>query len=192
MAELSDRDWKKCSTCKKAIALGARYWQCSVSTCNQKRTALAFCGVDCWDAHVPILRHRDAWAKEATAPLSRDAAEEAPAPRRRVIGADGAARTVTPSGSTSGSQRERERREEPVDPAVAAAARVRPLDSPPPDEILVVASKVKAYIKSRSGLNTSAAVMEALSDKVRAACDEAIRSSWAHERKTVLDRDVDN
>jgi len=185
MAELSDRDWKKCSTCKQAIALGARYWRCSVSTCNQKRTALAFCSVDCWDAHVPILRHRDAWAKDATAPSSREAAEEAPAPRRRVIGADGSSRSPTPEAAS------RSHREEPVDPEAAAAARNRPLDAPPPDEILVVASKVKAYIKARSGLNTSAAVMEALSDKVRAACDEAIRSSWAHERKTVLDRDVD-
>ena len=182
MSDLSERGWKKCSTCKKEIALGARYWVCSVSTCNQKRTGLAFCGVDCWDAHVPILRHRDAWAKEATAPTSREAADE-PAPRKR--------RVMSPDGSSAEPAAARSHRSEPVDPEVAAAARRRPLDPPPPDEVLVVASKVKAYIKARSGLNTSAAVMEALSDKVREACDEAIRSSWAHERKTVLDRDVD-
>ncbi|MDF1563134.1 MAG: hypothetical protein P1V51_08825 [Deltaproteobacteria bacterium] len=177
MAQLTETGWKKCSTCKREIALGARYWLCSVSTCNQKRTGLAFCSVDCWDSHVPLLRHRDAWAKEATAPTSHEAGDEAPK-KRRLMGADGSERE------------QRERRPEAVDPDVAAAARRRPLEEPPPDEILVVASKVKAYIKARSDLNTSAAVMEALSDKVRAACDEAIRSAWAHERKTVLDRDV--
>lgn len=60
--------WKRCSTCKKDIAFLAAYWTCNVSTCNRPRTALAFCSVPCWDAHVPMLRHRDAWAEEARAP----------------------------------------------------------------------------------------------------------------------------
>jgi hypothetical protein len=61
--------WKRCSTCKKEIPFQATYWACNVSTCNrQPRTALAFCSVGCWDAHVPMLRHRDAWAEEQRAP----------------------------------------------------------------------------------------------------------------------------
>jgi histone H3/H4 len=57
-------------------------------------------------------------------------------------------------------------------------------------ETLVVASKVKAYIKARSGLKCSAAVIDALSDKVRGLCDAAIEAARADKRKTVQDRDV--
>jgi histone H3/H4 len=57
-------------------------------------------------------------------------------------------------------------------------------------EILIVVSKMKKYIKDRSGMNTSDAVAEMLSDHVRAICDEAIRIAGADNRKTVLDRDV--
>src|SRR5439155_16434472 len=60
--------WKRCSTCKKALPFEAVYWECNVSTCNRPRTALAFCSVPCWDAHVPTLRHRDAWAEERRSP----------------------------------------------------------------------------------------------------------------------------
>jgi hypothetical protein len=60
--------WKRCSTCKKEIAFVATYWVCNVSTCNRSRTALAFCSVPCWDAHVPMLRHRESWAEERHAP----------------------------------------------------------------------------------------------------------------------------
>ena len=57
-------------------------------------------------------------------------------------------------------------------------------------ETLVVASKVKAYIKSASGLKCSASVIDALSDKVRALCDAAIASARADKRKTVQDKDL--
>lgn len=56
-------------------------------------------------------------------------------------------------------------------------------------EILVVASKIKKYIKARSGMNTSNACMEALSARVRNLCDDAIRSAEEGGRKTVMDRD---
>ena len=63
--------WKRCSVCKKDIACGGRYYLCSVSTCNRKRTQLVFCSVDCWDVHAPDARHRpDAGAVEETAPAS--------------------------------------------------------------------------------------------------------------------------
>jgi hypothetical protein len=73
--------WRRCSACKNPIALGATYWVCSVSTCNQKRTALAFCTVSCWDAHLPVARHREAWAEERTAPARAEAAEG----QRRIV-----------------------------------------------------------------------------------------------------------
>ena len=59
-----------------------------------------------------------------------------------------------------------------------------------PKEILIVASKLKDYIKARSDMNTSADVMETLSDFVRAKCDEAIENARQEGRKTVLDRDL--
>ena len=80
--------WKKCSSCKKAIPYRATYWVCNVSTCNRKRTGLSFCTVSCWDAHQPMMNHRESWAEERTAP-SRDewiqqlAEEAAPVKRTR-------------------------------------------------------------------------------------------------------------
>ena len=60
--------WRRCSTCKAEIGFGRPYFACSVSTCNRKRTGLVFCSVDCWDAHLPTARHREAWAVEKVAP----------------------------------------------------------------------------------------------------------------------------
>ena len=56
-------------------------------------------------------------------------------------------------------------------------------------EVLVVASKLKNYIRSKSGMNTSSAVIEALSNKIRQLCDHAIESAKNDGRKTVMDRD---
>jgi TRAP-type C4-dicarboxylate transport system substrate-binding protein len=39
-------------------------------------------------------------------------------------------------------------------------------------------------------MNTSASVMDELSNQVRRICDKAIKSAARNERKTVLDRDV--
>ncbi len=57
------------------------------------------------------------------------------------------------------------------------------------NEVLVVASKVKGYIRERSGMNTSANVLEALSQKIRGLCDVAIENARNDRRKTVKDRD---
>src|SRR2546421_9806536 len=67
--------WLKCSACKNPISFGAAHWVGSVSTCNRSRTRLVFCTVSCWDSHVAILRHRDAWAVDAKAP-SKEAWEK--------------------------------------------------------------------------------------------------------------------
>ena len=56
-------------------------------------------------------------------------------------------------------------------------------------EVIVVASKIKNYIRAQSGMNTSAAVMEVLSNKIRGLCDQAIASAKSESRKTVMDRD---
>jgi hypothetical protein len=64
--------WRKCSSCKKSIGFGQDYWVCNVSTCNRKRTGLAFCRVSCWDAHLPLMNHRESWAEERKAPTAAD------------------------------------------------------------------------------------------------------------------------
>jgi hypothetical protein len=68
--------WKLCSTCKKELPFASMYWVCNVSTCNRPRTALAFCSVNCWDAHVPMLRHRDSWAEERQSPTPAEWARQ--------------------------------------------------------------------------------------------------------------------
>ncbi len=60
--------WRRCSSCKAEIGFAAPHWVCNVSTCNRKRTGLVFCSVACWDTHLPLVRHRDAWAVEKLSP----------------------------------------------------------------------------------------------------------------------------
>ncbi|MBK9072981.1 MAG: hypothetical protein IPL79_18570 [Myxococcales bacterium] len=57
-------------------------------------------------------------------------------------------------------------------------------------DVLIVVSKLKKYVRDRSGMNTSDAVVDKLSDHVRAICDIAIRNAGRDGRKTVLDRDL--
>ncbi len=65
---MSPSCWQRCSTCKSEIGFGKKHFVCNVSTCNRKRTGLVFCSVECWDAHLPTARHRDAWAVEKVSP----------------------------------------------------------------------------------------------------------------------------
>lgn len=58
-------------------------------------------------------------------------------------------------------------------------------------ETLVVVSKLKSYIKNKSGLSTSASVAEKLSEKIRLLCDQAIENAQNDKRKTVMDRDIE-
>jgi hypothetical protein len=149
--------WRSCSSCKGPIVHAARYWVCSVSTCNRARSPLAFCSVRCWDAHVPVMNHRSAWAEERRAPSKTVAAEASVerSARRRVVRS-------------------------------AAPERKRPVD----DEILIVASRLKAYIDRKGGgMNTSADVLPVLSDLVREAALDAIDAARADGRKTLKGRD---
>ena len=74
-------------------------------------------------------------------------------------------------------------------PAQAGASGVH-LNDVADRDMLIVVSKLKKYIKDRSGMNCSDAVAEVLSDHVRNLCDESIRAAGRDERKTVLERDV--
>jgi histone H3/H4 len=57
-------------------------------------------------------------------------------------------------------------------------------------EILVVASKVKAFIKEKGECNTSGETIEALSQIVEKVLAKAIESAKSQGRKTVMARDV--
>lgn len=58
-----------------------------------------------------------------------------------------------------------------------------------PMDILIVASKLKNYVKEKHGLNTSAEVMDTLSDVVRQTVDRAVDQARADGRKTLMSRD---
>lgn len=58
-------------------------------------------------------------------------------------------------------------------------------------ENLVVVSKVKALIKEKADMNTSASVMAALTRIVEEQCEKAIENAKKDRRKTVMDRDFE-
>ena len=58
-----------------------------------------------------------------------------------------------------------------------------------PRETLVIASRLKDYIQARGDMNTSAQVMDYLSDYLRVVCDRAVDNARGDGRKTVMDRD---
>lgn len=58
-------------------------------------------------------------------------------------------------------------------------------------ENLVVVSKVKKYIKSTAGMNTSSTVMDQLSKIVEVEIKKAVENAKGDNRKTVMDRDFD-
>lgn len=162
---MSDENvWKRCSTCKKPIGFLAPYFACSVSTCNRKGTDFAFCKVDCWDAHVPMLRHRDAWADEKTAPTAEEWAREQRA-EAKPAAATAPRRVVEPSSTGTS------------DPAAV------------PMDVLVVVSKLKHYIRVTAGMNTSDDVVDTLSNRLRYLCDDAVERARSDGRKTVMARD---
>jgi histone H3/H4 len=58
-------------------------------------------------------------------------------------------------------------------------------------EVLVVATKVKNYIKEKSGFNTSAAVFPKLTARIQQLCDQAMERAKSEGRKTVMERDFE-
>jgi hypothetical protein len=175
--------WRKCSSCKKPIGFKQLYWVCNVSTCNRKRTGLIFCSVACWDAHNPMMNHRDSWAEERRSPSEAEWRQEQDELRLETARAEAPAPAAKPSTPT------------PMRASYPSVAPSRPseITSGAPD-ILIVASKLKAYVRARSRergleMNTSDAVMKRLSTQVRKWCDQGIDRAQAEGRKTVLDRD---
>lgn len=63
------------------------------------------------------------------------------------------------------------------------------IDKPQIDAVLVVASKVKSYVKEQSELSTSKQCMEQLTVRVQQICDAAIENAKNAKRKTVMDKD---
>lgn len=117
----------------------------------------------CFEAHLPGARHRDAGAIEKIAPMTPEpAASDSPV---------GEKRRIIPAQQASAPNR-----------APSSSSQI-------PHDILIVASKLKDYIRARSEMNTSASVMDILSDIVRIECDRAIDNARREGRKTVLDRD---
>lgn len=57
------------------------------------------------------------------------------------------------------------------------------------DEVLVVVSKLKGFVKETTGLNTSADVIPVLSDYIREICLKAAQNAHRDERKTLMARD---
>lgn len=155
LEEVSTNSWKKCSTCKKPIPYGGTYYTCSVSTCNSQRTGYTFCGMSCFESHLPGARHRDAGAIEGRAP----------------------SRTVVRPSSSGGAG---------AGVSVASSAKAAS-----PNEVLVIASRLKEFIQARGDMNTSASVMDLLSDHLRILCDRAIDHARIDGRKTVMDRDFE-
>jgi hypothetical protein len=194
--------WMLCSACRKEISFGAIHWVCSVSTCNRSRTRLVFCSVACWDSHLATLHHREAWAVEERAPTRDEHARDQADNDERRSSASPPSPAAPPSPLV--------RAATPLVVPPQSRTLVSPtLTAPPPagsvmahaggpalsssyahDDVLIVVSKMKKYIRDRSGMNTSDAVAEALGDHVRSICDDAIRTAARDGRKTVLDRDV--
>ncbi|MBC76929.1 MAG: hypothetical protein CME64_13025 [Halobacteriovoraceae bacterium] len=63
------------------------------------------------------------------------------------------------------------------------------VENPEVEDNLVVASKVKRYIKDRDGLSTSSQAFAQLSSRVQKICDASAQKALDAKRKTVMDRD---
>jgi histone H3/H4 len=153
--------YRLCSTCKDPIPFESRYFLCSVSTCNRKRMTLTFCSLSCWDAHQADARHRDAGAEEARAPTQAEWQKEQDEERRAAAAAG-----------------------EPAAPELRRVAGAASLDT------LVVASRLKDYVRDRAGMSTSDRALGVLSDHLRSLMDDAILAAGKDGRRTVMDRDV--
>jgi histone H3/H4 len=184
---MQSETWRSCSICKRSIPFSGRYYLCSVSTCQHKRSGFIFCSVECWDTHLGYVVHRTAHAEERKAPSKAEAAaDETPTsvgklnkqlsankehnkmseqtePRRIIVDQPN---TPSPSGESS-----------------AKSAELSGLDT------LVVVSKVKSLIREKSSMNTSQCAIDALTQLIGAECLRAIESAQSAGRKTVMGRD---
>ncbi|MFT5441878.1 MAG: hypothetical protein ACI8W3_000920 [Myxococcota bacterium] len=187
--------WRRCSSCKKQLPFSCDYWVCNVSTCNRRNSAFVFCTVSCWDAHLGIVRHRESWAVEAKAPTRAEHARElAKASEAKAVLrtpspsslSSGAAEPSTPKTQKPAARRVIRRTKEGVEVGGAGSA-----NADLPKDTLVVMSKLKLYVSTKSGFSTSGRVAAPLSDAIRDLCDEAIENAQIAGRKTVQGQDVE-
>lgn len=161
--------WKKCSTCKNEIAFGTIYYECSVSTCRGARLGLKFCSVACWDAHLGFARHRSATADEMRSPSRSEFTRLQEAEGETMSQGSEQSKKVVVRTSAEGS------------PMAAAGGGV---------ETLIVVSKVKAFIREKSGFNTSSDCIDALTQVIVRECLNGIENARLDSRKTVMARDI--
>jgi hypothetical protein len=119
-----------------------------------------------------MMRHREAWAEKVTAP-TRQAYEQ---------------------GEAEAERRETEKREKDVNVSQANEDKRRIVAAAPtaetiPKDVLIVVSKLKAYIRATSGMNTSDDVVDFLSERLRELCNAAVSEARVDGRKTVMERD---
>jgi len=161
--EFNPSYWRKCGSCKKEIGFGVVYQVCGISSCQK----FAYCSVDCWSLHNSILNHKSAWSEDRYAPSKaqfngQQASSGSNETKKRLIVTNPVSKTIEKSFD-EGSQHEQ--------------------------DILIVASKLKQYVKDKHDMNTSANVMEELSDYVRMIVDKAVMNARSEARKTLMGRD---
>ena len=123
---------------------------------------LVFCSVDCWNLHNPVMNHKSSWAEENRSPRKEEYRPDSDINApRRIL----VTNRTDENSSSNGEGNE--------------------------EDILIVASKLKQYIKDKYDMNTSANVMEALSRIVRRQTDRAITKAKSENRKTLMDRDFE-
>jgi hypothetical protein len=177
--------WKICSSCKKNIGFKQKYFECSVSTCQGKRTGYVFCSVPCWECHLPGAKHRDAGAIEKISPSLNEWQNELaqhPVVTTVVSNSTLAVKPTVGVGGVASPQR----RIISQAPSVQGSPHVK---STVHSDILVVVSKMKNYVKEIADMNTSGEVADILSDLIREACDEAVIHARNDGRKTIMGRD---
>ncbi len=156
---MSQAFWRKCIVCKKEIGFSTKYYKCSVSSCDKKRAPAQFCSVECWDVHRSIMGHKSAGAEEYHSPTRQE--WEAQEKNAPKVRMVSAKKDSTTEAS----------------------------DHINTDDVLVVVSKLKNYVKAKSGLNTSSDVIPTLSDFLREECNKAIQNAHREGRKTLMARD---
>src|SRR5262245_40147136 len=135
--------WRRCSSCKAEIDFREVYWVCSVSTCTRPRTGYFFCSVPCWEAHLPTMRHREAWAVEKRAPTPEQWAREQAEEEGQEEEDDSEEERAAPAAAAATAPAPAVRRRVGVPGSVPADA-----DDDLPRDILIVVSKLKKYIRA--------------------------------------------
>jgi len=128
---------------------------------------------------VPVLNHRDAGAFERVAPTQADALAALASASLGVASVMPQSAQLSPGAGTLA----------PSSGASLVTRKSVAAQASDEDEILVVVSKVKGYIRVRSGMNTSDSVMDVLSQFVRKYSDRAIENAKKRGRQTVFDQD---